>query len=152
MAYELRANSVEGEYYCGDLPGNLQYSKDAAALLAMNTRDLVPTDRDAQWSPENCTAANRDRLMPHTKKPAEWRLIMVMKKTLDDGSVALKGALQNKTTGAIALMTTFNRREAILERGHRAIESGAEGWFVGHYRMGAPPIFWRALQDVLAQQ
>lgn len=150
--YVLKPNSIAGEYYCGDLPGRIQYKKDAGALKGMDLSGLAPAAADAQWKHEACTAENLHRLLPHTQSPADWTLRMVMKRINEDDSVWLKGALVNNETGEIALLTAASSSEAITSRENRAIKANADGWFVGHYRMGAPLIFWRTLQNVLGKR
>ena len=147
MAYELRANSIPNEYYCGDLPGTLQYDKDPAALRQLNT-EMGLTEADAEWTVEACTQENSERLLPHTKRLADWRLFYVMSRVRPT-ETWLKGAFINTVTGRIALITSTNRRAAILERRNRAMDSHAEGWAVGRYRMGAPIVFWRGLKGAL---
>jgi hypothetical protein len=147
MDYELKPNSIPNEYYCGDLPGTLQYKKSLKALQRMNTNYAL-TPQDAEWTYELCGQENADRLLPHTQKKGDWRIVHVMKRVRPN-ETWLKGALINRQTGEIALMTSCSRRESIIEDGNRAMESHAEDWSIGHYRMGAPIVFWKSLQDVL---
>lgn len=156
-SYILKPNSIDGEYYCGDLPGNLQYRKDSAELIAMDTTALSEGDFDKEWSHDVCSAENKNRLLPHTQNPQRWDLRMVMKRTTSEGRVWLKGVLINKQNGEVALMTACDSKDAV-EKGwnvpgvkHRSIQSNDKEWFVGHYRMGGPLIFWRSLQGVLRQ-
>ena len=147
--YTLKPNSIPGEYYCGDLPGNLQYKKDLHALAAI----AVPTTDTSviEWEHLPCSNEYRAALLPHTKKPDDWTLIMVMKKVDTTRGVWMKGALLNKATRAVALLTTCDSVDIIHANGNRAIQSCADGWFVGHYRMGAPLCFWEALSTVCKQ-
>ena len=73
--------------------------------------------------------------------------ILVMKAERENGVCCVKGALENKQTGEIALMTSTNSEEYITSRGHRAIKSHDPEWFVGHHRMAAPMVFWRELAN-----
>ncbi len=148
--YILKPNSIPGEYYCGDLPGNLQYNKRIAALAALEIPAGAPT-LDDEWTHIPCIREYRAALLPHTKNPDDWRLIMAMKKTSLLHGTWIKGALLHVATGAVALMTTCNSAEAIQSNGNRAIGSHEEGWFVGHYRMGAPLCFWRDLAGICRQ-
>ena len=68
-------------------------------------------------------------------------------KTKRDGVRWMKAALQNKITGKIALLTSTNCKEQ-LNRPISTLE-GSE-WFVGHYRMSAPIIFWKELKNRIA--
>ena len=64
-----------------------------------------------------------------------------MKSERENGVTWLKAALQNRNTGKIALLTSTNSKE-ILNRPIRTLDSE---WFVGHYRMSAPIVFWQEL-------
>ena len=83
----------------------------------------------------------------------EWTVLVVFKKEVGEGEVWMKAALLNKKTGAIALTTCANGKEYITRhlnaygKPHRAVKSLERGWFVGHYRMGAPMVFWRAVAE-----
>ena len=149
MAYTLRPNSIPNEFYCGNLPGTLQYRLDAESLIRMDTSGTM-TETDLVWTRETCTDAMKGALLPRTQKPANWDLVMAMKRNIGQG-VVIKGVLVNRATRKIALMTTFDNKDTIISRGNRPIQSNREGWFVGHYRMGAPIVFWRSLQTVLSQ-
>jgi len=148
MEYTLKLSSIPNEWYCGDLPGTLQYGKDAALLTAMT----IPIgDPHAVFTHVDPTDAIKARLLPKTKTAGSlmnWTLLMAMERT-QDGVIWLKGVLQNNTTGAIALMTASPGSEHFTRLGHRAIRSNAMGWYVGHYRMSAPLSFWKELKTRL---
>lgn len=69
--------------------------------------------------------------------------------TDQDHEIWIKDALENRATGKIALLTTTNSRQNIVSSGNRAIQSQDPDWFVGQYRMCAPLIFWKELQNRL---
>lgn len=104
----LKPNSIVDEYYLGDLPGTLQYKKTINELVNITIPEVV---RSAEydtptWMHEPCTIANRDSLLPYTKKPEEWILIMVISRCdSENDCIWTKGALMNKETKEIALMT-----------------------------------------------
>jgi hypothetical protein len=143
----LKPNSIRDEYYFGDLPGNLQYYKSADELMNANT-NLPMTDIDAQWTTLPATLESKRRLLPTTQRMGDWTLLLVMTRTTG-AHTWLKGAFANKVNGAIALMTSASSDTAILERGNRTVKTHDGDYFVGHYRMGAPAIFWKTLQAIL---
>jgi len=160
----LKPSTIPSEYYLGDLPGNLQYSKDAEELIKAA---LLHNDNEYGNSQMNHngfvleyhTPENLQRLIPDTTtgNDGEWKLILVMKKVMGTSSgqidqtnnngpdIWLKGALLNKKTGKIALMTSTNNPTNMA----RAIQSRDPKWYVGHYRMSAPIIFWCELANRL---
>ena len=143
----LKPNSIRDEYYFGDLPGNLQYYKSADELMDVDT-NLPMTDIDAQWTTLPATLESKRRLLPTTQSMDDWTLILVMRR-IRDGHTWLKGAFSHKVHGAIALMTSASSDTAILERGNRTVKTHDGTYYVGHYRMGAPAIFWKTLQAIL---
>ena len=145
--YVLKTNTIPGDYHCGDLPGNLQYQKSVPALATM----VIPEgDHSAQgWERIALTHDVKKSLLGHTQNPTDWTLVMAMKRT-DGDCIWIKGALRNKKTGNIGLMTCCSNEESILRRGNRAMRSNADGWFVGRYRMSANLAFWASLKDVCA--
>jgi hypothetical protein len=143
----LKPNSIRDEYYFGDLPGNLQYYKSADELMNVNT-NLPMTDIDTQWTTLPVSLESKRRLLPTTQSMSDWTLILVMTRTTGD-HIWLKGAFAHKVSGAIALMTSASCDTAILERGNRTVKTHDGTYYVGHYRMGAPAIFWKTLQAIL---
>lgn len=151
---ELRQSTVilEGghEYYHGDLPGTLQYSKKPEELKAIP--NILHRDTDCGYVQVRAAPEYLNRFIPNTKtgRAAQWELMNVFQRTIqEDGEIWMKAALRNKSTGDIALMTCTNAKENITRRGNRCIESCESGWFIGHYRMAAPMIFWQALVAAL---
>lgn len=145
---ELRANSIKhdggSEYYLGDLPGNLQYKKTITELTTIP--NISHRDSDCGFIQIPKSPELLKRFVPATKtgKGGDWKLLVVFQRTMDS-EIWMKAALLNKKNGYIALMTCTNNKENIVRRGNRAIKSMDDEWHVGHYRMGAPMIFWRAL-------
>lgn len=147
----LKPNSNLNEYYHGNLPGTLQYKKDAQELMAMDT-NLPLTAQDALWTSIPLTEEIKHRLLPHTQGLNNWTLIMAMQKAPcpTHGDIWLKGAFVNTTTGEIALLTSANSQEAIVRSATRPGMKTYDGtYYVGRYRMGAPAIFWKTLQAIL---
>jgi len=146
----LQMSSIPHEYYFGDLPGTLQYKMSAESLISLE----IPQDDS-----NNCgyvfaehSLANLLRLTPNTDtgNRNEWKLLLVMQRVSDDGNtIWLKGALQNKETGDIALMSSTNNREILTAHGHRVLFSHNDDWTIGRFRMCAPIIFWSELKNRL---
>jgi len=147
----LKPNSNLNEYYHGNLPGTLQYKKDAQELMAMDT-NLPLTPQDALWTSIPLTEEIKHRLLPHTQRLKNWTLIMAMQKAPcpTHGDIWLKGAFVNTATGEIALLTSANSQEAIVRSATRpGMKTYDSTYYVGRYRMGAPAIFWKTLQAIL---
>ena len=138
----LRISSLSNEYYLGDKPGSLQYSKDPEEILGC----LCIEDRQTLGF-ELCehSLENLRRVIPHTQQKQEWKILLIMKSERENGVTWLKAALQNKRTGKIALLTSTNSKEQL----NRPICTLDSKWFVGHYRMSAPIVFWRELVNRL---
>jgi len=138
----LRISSLSNEYYLGDKPGSLQYSKDPEEILGC----LCIEDRQTLGF-ELCehSLENLRRVIPHTQQKQEWKILLIMKSERENGVTWLKAALQNRKTGKIALLTSTNSKENL----NRPIKTLDSEWFVGHYRMSAPIVFWQELVNRL---
>lgn len=142
----LKPNSIANEYYLGNLPGTLQYSKKPEELA--NIANIGIIDSNTSFTKVDPTKEHLARLIPNTKtgRAGDWELLAVFEKVVGE-EIWIKGAMRNKKNGCIALMTTTNRETNILRRNNRAIKSIGGEWFVGHYRMLAPMNFWRAVAE-----
>jgi hypothetical protein len=149
----LKLSTVPHEYFFGDMPGTLQYKINRDELANM---DLSIQDDDTRgYQLEFHTEDNYRRILPNTataRTPSAWDAVLFMKMTNSCGETWLKGALVNKATGDIALLTSTNAEVNLTGRGARAIQSQDAEWFVGHYRMCAPMIFWRELARRLSHK
>ena len=151
MTTLIPSTTIPNEYYFGDLPGTLQYSKDPIEIMNLdieeNNTDYVQ-DNNGFVLTEH-TVANLRRVVPDTVLGREVknnsRILLLMKREDPDGTIWLKVALQNKSTLQIALLTSTNN-EAQLSR---SLKTEDPDWFVGHYRMCAPMAFWRELRNRL---
>ena len=90
------------------------------------------------------------RLIPDTEKgrdllDPDWKLILLMKKTVSDSEIWLKGAFRHRDTGRLALLTSTNGSENLTRIGLRAMNSHDHQWSVGHFGMSAPWEFWKEL-------
>jgi hypothetical protein len=150
---QIKHSSIQNEYFLGDLPGTLQYNIEPNDILNIDNIERIPLsieeDRGGfefvEHSYEYYSAVIPDT---PTGTNNEWNMILLMKKMVD-GEIWLKAALRNKKTGKIALMTSTNNANNLLNHNHRAIQSLNDEWFIGHYRMSAPMFFWRELQNRL---
>ena len=144
---QLSRTTCENEYYLNgikSLPGRLQYKIDPEDILSFtNTDENIHTNG---FKLCRHSIKNLQRVIPHTQNIQDWRILLIMK-TKRDGVRWMKAALQNKITGKIALLTSTNCKEQ-LNRPISTLE-GSE-WFVGHYRMSAPIIFWKELKNRIA--
>lgn len=146
---QLRISSIEGEYYLGDLPGRLQYSKKVEDIIGLKE---LPTDSNTCGYKLVTGDLNEylPKMLPHTKKAdsIKWDILVLVKREFEK-QVWFKAAILNIETGELALMTSTNSASNILTKGNRAIQSNDKHWFVGHYRMAAPMIFWRELYHIV---
>jgi hypothetical protein len=149
----LRLSSIPNEYYCGDLPGTLQYNKNIEELISLNTEGIDEETRGFQICEHSLE--NLRRITPRTQKNIKWKIILMMKsdnanlENRFDGEIWIKAALLNQETGKIALLTTTNSRVNLERRGARPVRTLDDEWFVGHYRLCAPIVFWRELKNRL---
>jgi len=73
----------------------------------------------------------------------------MMREYRGENEIWLKGALLNKPTGQVALLTSTNDPENIRKNGSRTVKTLDGTWHVGHYRMSAPIYFWKELKNRL---
>jgi hypothetical protein len=139
------------DYFYGSLPGTLQYNVDPVGIKQLH---LDGTPEETEFQLDCHTRENYLCCIPNTPKGRELlpvgKLLLVMKGTVTNtDTIWVKTAIYNQTTHKIALLTSTNNREAITGQGSRALASHVEGWYVGHYRMLAPLMFWQELQNRL---
>ena len=137
----LRLSSIPNEYYFGDKPGTLQYRKNSKELLAL---EMPENNEDCGYSFCEQSLENLRRITPCAQKDSNWKILLMMRSERD-GEIWLKSALQDRITGEVALLTTTNKKEKL----NRPIKTLDGTWFVGHYRMSAPVVFWKELQNRL---
>ena len=138
-------------YYLGDLMGTLQYKKNYETIkqLTIPVHDYTHEQYTLGYTLDVHSFDNLQRLTPDTKNGKQrWKILLVMKK-IEEGTTHLKGALLNLDTNEIALMTSFDNKEYILQKGNRSIKSLDEHYFIGHYRLLAPLFFWEELKNRL---
>lgn len=142
----VNISSIAHEYYLGDLPGSLQYSKEVQEIMETYLPD---DDNTCGFVLCEHSAENLERVRPYTQKKTNWKILLMMRKQSEDGEIWLKAALLNRDTGKIALLTSTNDKNNIVKRGNRPIRTVNKTWAVGHYRMSAPICFWRELKNRL---
>lgn len=140
----LKESSISHEYYLGDLPGMLQYKKDPEEIINCITPD---DDEDRGFRLCEHSKKNLNRVIPLSQKKVDWKILLMMSREDDNGEIWLKAALQNKKTGNIALLTSTNNPSNLIKRGNRSVKTLDGEWFVGHYRMSAPIVFWKELKN-----
>lgn len=142
------STTIQNEYYLiGDCPGTLQYAKDPNEIINLDTND--PVYKNGSFVLAEHSLENYSRTIPDTITGREViknsRILLIMKREDADGTIWMKGAFQNKTTGMISLLTSTNNETQL----HRALKTQDPNWFVGHFRMSAPIEFWRELRNRL---
>jgi len=142
----VKPSSIPNEYYLGDLPGNLQYSKEIQEIIDTD----LPEDTETRgYVLCEHSLENLCRVTPISQRNVNWKILLMMRAENEDGEIWLKAALLNKDTGNIALLTSTNDINNLIKRGNRAIKTLNGTWFVGHYRMSAPICFWNELKNRL---
>ena len=137
----IKPSSIPNEYYFGDKPGTLQYKKKSDDLLSIELPEN--TEACGLYLCEH-SLENLRRITPLAQKKTDFKILLMMSSE-KDGEIWLKAALQDRTTGNIALLTATNKKE-ILKRPIKTLDGT---WYVGHYRMSAPVVFWKELQNRL---
>jgi hypothetical protein len=141
----LKQSSIPNQYYYGDMPGTIQYKKTLNEIINI---EVPENNEDCGYKICEHSLENLYRITPITRKNINWKIILMMRLERDE-EIWIKGALQNKETGDIALLTTTNAKDNILLRQNRAISTIDGRWYVGQYRMVAPCCFWKELKNRL---
>ena len=142
----LKQSSIPHEYYFGDLPGTVQYKKKVSDILSLE----LPNDEETcGFNLCEQSLENLNKIIPVTQKKIKWKIILMMKMVKNEDEIHIKAALQNILTGDIALLTSINKNEFFEREKKRKIKTLSDSWFVGHFRMCAPVVFWRELQNRL---
>jgi hypothetical protein len=136
-------------FYYGDLPGTLQYNKDPNEILEINM-NIKSNSYDDGWILTEHSKDNLARLTPDTANGKQnWRILLIIEKEVEKDIIMLKGALQNRSTNKILFVSSANSKQYHLDNNNRCIKSLDDEWFVGHYRMVAPLLFWNELKNRL---
>ena len=156
MTTLISNTTIPGEYYLGDYPGTLQYKvKPDAIVKAVKDLDITNGDLECGFVKIDLSTDPRAEELIRASQPDTatanantWTPLLIMSKQIDD-IVWLKTALRNNETNEIALMTSTNSYDTLIQTGGRGIHSHHPDWVIGHYRMVAPRIFWMELTKVI---
>jgi len=133
--------------------GQLQYKVLQEDILSLQT-NIENSVYNRDWVFEQHSKENLQKLIPNTKtgNANEWKILLILKKQNFDkpGTECLKGALLNKDTNEIALMTSINS-VAIPGYKYRLIKKGSlhKDYKICQCKMIAPLIFWDELKNRL---
>ena len=131
--------------------GQLQYKVLQKYILSLQT-NIENSVYNRDWVFEQHSKENLQKLTPNTKtgKANEWKILLILKRYNYDkpGTECLKGALLNKDTNEIALMTSINSA-AITDYPYRLIKSLHKDYKICQCKMIAPLIFWDELKNRL---
>ena len=131
--------------------GQLQYKVLQKDILSLQT-NIENSVYNKDWVLEQHSKENLQKLIPNTKtgKANEWKILLILKQqpNTKPETECLKGALLNKDTNEIALMTIINSA-AITDYPYRLIKSLHKDYKICQCKMIAPLIFWDELKNRL---
>jgi len=129
-------------------PGLLQYkiNEEDIKNLIINKNNCV--DYFNNYKLEQHTKEILDILIPDTitGNKHNWSIILVIKSVKDDINICYKGALRNKNTNEIALISSI---PITREYEYKTIKSKNTRYKICRCKMIAPLIFWEELQNIL---
>ncbi len=132
-------------------PGLMQYKVSQEVILSLlpNGNKNINCVYNKDWSFAQHTLENLQKLTPNTKtgKANKWKIILIIKATREYGKVSLKGALLNKNTNEIALMSSINTKND--DARCRLVKSLHKDFKICQCKMVAPLIFWDELKNRL---
>ena len=132
-------------------PGLMQYKVSQEVILSLlpNGTKNINCVYNKDWSFAQHTLENLQKLTPNTKtgKANKWKIILIIKAMREDGKVSLKGALLNKNTNEIALMSSINTKND--DARCRLVKSLHKDFKICQCKMVAPLIFWDELKNRL---
>ena len=109
------------------------------------------SDYSYGWAVDFHTKENALRLIPYTttgrKLKDKLKLLLVIKKTYEDGTICYKGALKNTETNEITLMSSVNNI-GVYDKS-KVMNSHDPDYKVCHCKMIAPLMFWDELKNRL---
>ena len=133
-------------------PGLMQYKVSQEVILSLlpNGTKNIDCVYNKDWSFAQHTRENLQKLTPNTKtgRANKWKIILIIKAIQGDDKECLKGALLNKETNEIALMTSLNKKNADSYR-NRLVSSLHKDYKICQCKMIAPLIFWDELKNRL---
>lgn len=147
------ASSEENEFSFGGHLGVIQYEIPIDELRQGLVDFPESMDYKKGFKLANHSPKNLNRLIPDTDtgRAGDWSPLLIMKRKMvkenGEKEIWLKGALINKVTGSVTLITSTNSHENIGKHGNRWVSSLAEDWVIGRYKMFAPLYFWQELAN-----
>ena len=133
-------------------PGLMQYKVSQEVILSLlpNGTKHINCIYNKNWSFAQHTMENLQKLTPNTKtgKANKWKIIIIIIATKEHDKVSLKGALINKDTNEIALMTSINKKHADSYK-NRLVKSLHKDYKICQCKMVAPLVFWDELKNRL---
>ncbi len=134
-------------------PGLMQYKVSQETILSLlpNGTKNINCIYNKDWFFAQHTTENLQKLIPDTKtgKANEWKILLIIKSiNLRNYGECLKGALLNKDTNEIALMTSLNKENADSYE-NRLVKSLHKDYKICQCKMIAPLIFWDELKNRL---
>ena len=134
-------------------PGLMQYKISQEVILSLlpNGTKNINCIYNKDWSFAQHTIENLQKLTPNTKtgKANKWKIILIIKSIKErDYGECLKGALLNKDTNEIALMTSLNKENSNAYK-NRLVKSLHKDYKICQCKMIAPLVFWDELKNRL---
>ena len=134
-------------------PGTMQYKVNKDIIISLTKNKQIPQSEidNPHWTFDRHTEENLRKLTPNTKTGLanEWKLILVIKTTnTEQGYECMKGALLNKETNEIALMSSLNKISSAVYT-KRMVNSMHEDYKICRCKMTAPLMFWHELKNRL---
>ena len=126
----------------GITPGTMQYKLTKEIIISL-TKNLPISQSEIDnphWTFDRHTEENLRKLTPNTPtgRANEWKLLLVMKTTDNEHGVnGMKGALINKTTNQIALMSCLNKVSSAVYK-ERVVRSMNPDYKICRSKMVAP--------------
>ena len=133
-------------------PGQMQYKVKPNDIIAMLSTYISYniSNEEKNWNFCSHSSENLKKLTPntYTGKSSNWKIILIIKRENNNGEVCYKGALQNKQTNEIALMTSINLKFCKNYK-YRTVDSLHHDYMICQCKMIAPFIFWKELKNRL---
>ena len=137
-------------------PGLMQYKVSQETILSLlpdGTKN-INCIYNKDWTFGSHSQENLKKLTPNTKtgKANTWKILLIIKsekvRDVVGGGECLKGALLNKQTNEIALMTSINEKRAAKYE-NRLVGSLHKNYKICQCKMIAPLVFWDELKNRL---
>jgi hypothetical protein len=118
---------------------------DLGILRSMNIP--VAEDKCKGYLPAPHNLETYNKLMPKQKQnpfnSSDHRGLFAFQTTHPDGTITIKGAVQHRVTGKVALLTATNIKPTDVSKPK---PSQVDGWWVYKANMIAPSCYWEAFK------